>query len=74
MNIQTVKENLRRTIEGKEALLEDYKKASVIAHGNDSADRVVIAAMAGFLSTNLTELKAILADVEQCVEIPERLA
>lgn len=67
MNIQTVAQNLRNTIAGKEKLLEEYKKASLIAVRNDTPDRVTIAAMAGFLSTNIDELKRILQDVEKCV-------
>ncbi len=67
MNIQTVASNLRATIAGKEALLEEYKKASLIAVRNDTPDRVTIGAMAGFLSTNIDELKRILKDVEKCV-------
>jgi hypothetical protein len=67
MNIQTVASNLRNTIAGKEKLLEEYKKASLIAVRNDTPDRVTIAAMAGFLSTNIDELKRILQDVESCV-------
>ncbi len=67
MNIQTVRDNLKNTIAGKEALLEEYKKASLIAVRNDTPDRVTIAAMAGFLSTNINELKRILEDVESCV-------
>ncbi len=68
MNIHTVASNLRKTIAGKEALLEEYKKASLIAVRNDTPDRVTIGAMAGFLSTNIDELKRILQDVEQCCE------
>ncbi len=67
MNIHTVAENLRNTIAGKEQLLEEYKKASLIAVRNDTPDRVTIGAMAGFLSTNIDELKRILQDVESCV-------
>jgi hypothetical protein len=68
MNIYTIRDNLKNTIAGKEALLENYKKASLRAHELDTADKVTIAAMAGFLSTNLEELRAILKDVEQCCE------
>ena len=68
MNIQTVAANLRNTIAGKEQLLEQYKQASLIAVRNDTPDRVTIAAMAGFLSTNIDELRRILQDVEQCCE------
>ncbi len=67
MNIHTVAENLRNTSAGKEKLLEEYKKASLIAVRNDTPDRVTIGAMAGFLSTNIDELKRILQDVESCV-------
>jgi hypothetical protein len=73
MNIQTVAENLRNTIAGKEQLLEEYKKASLIAVRNDTPDRVTIGAMAGFLSVNIGELKSILQDVEQCVDQFEKL-
>jgi hypothetical protein len=66
MNIHTVASNLRNTIAGKEQLLEEYKKASLIAVRNDTPDRVTIGAMAGFLSTNIDELKRILQDVETC--------
>ena len=67
MNIQTVASNLRATIAGKEALLEEYKKASLIAVRNDTPDRKTIGAMAGFLSINIDELKRILEDLEQCI-------
>jgi hypothetical protein len=68
MNIYTVRDNLKNTIAGKEQLLEEYKKASLIAVRNDTPDRVTIGAMAGFLSVNIDELKRILQDVEQCVK------
>ena len=68
MNIQTVAENLRNTIAGKEQMLEEYKKASMIAVRNDTPDRATIGAMAGFLSVNIAELKRILQDVEQCAK------
>ena len=67
MNLSTVVQNLRNTIAGKEAMLEEYKKASVIAVRNDTPDRATIGAMAGFLSVNIDELKRILQDVESCV-------
>jgi hypothetical protein len=68
MNIYTVRDNLKNTIKGKEALLEEYKKASLIAVRNDTPDRKTIAAMAGFLSVNIDELRRILEDVEKCCE------
>ena len=67
MNLQTVITNLKNTIAGKEQLLEEYKKASMVAVRNDTPDRATIGAMAGFLSVNLQELRAILADVEVCI-------
>ena len=67
MNLSTVITNLRNTIAGKEQLLEEYKKASMVAVRNDTPDRATIGAMAGFLSVNLQELRAILADVEVCI-------
>ena len=66
MNLSTVITNLRNTIAGKEQLLEEYKKASMVAVRNDTPDRATIGAMAGFLSVNIDELKRILADVEKC--------
>lgn len=66
VTIYQVRDNLIRTIEGKEALLENYNKASLRAQELDTADRITIAAMAGFLSTNLEELRAILKDVTIC--------
>ena len=68
MNIHIVRDNLKNTIEGKQALLEEYKKASLRALELDTPDRITIAAMAGFLSTNLEELRNILKDVEICCE------
>ena len=67
MNIQTVAQNLKNTIAGKEKLLEQYKKASLIAVRDDLPDRITIGAMAGFLSVNIDELNRILKDVESCV-------
>ncbi len=54
MNIYTVRENLRKTIAGKEALLAEYENQS---------EKMVIA---GMLRLNIDELKRILQDVEQC--------
>ena len=52
MNIDILVKNLKRTIAGKERY-RDSLDTSVVGH----------AAVAQFLDTNLTELKAILADV-----------
>ena len=55
MNIQTVANNLKNTIAGKEMLLAEYENQS---------EKMVIA---GMLRINIDELKRILQDVEQCI-------
>ncbi len=52
MNIYTVRDNLIRTIEGKEALLAEYESKNIL--------------LAGMLRVNLDELYAILNDVQVC--------
>lgn len=59
MNIYTVRDNLKRTIAGKEAYLE-----SVRAGGTTTVSHTIIR----MLSINIDELKKILADVEQCIQ------
>jgi hypothetical protein len=59
MNIQTVAQNLRNTIAGKEMLLETYKNPSILT-------KPIRETMAHMLEVNIAELKRILADVEQC--------
>ncbi len=54
MNIHTVAENLRNTIAGKEALLDEYESKNIL--------------LAGMLRVNIDELRRILQDVEQCCE------
>jgi hypothetical protein len=61
MNIQTVAENLRNTITGKEMLLAEYNNPSFSA-----THRLVKEAMVQYLELNIGELKRILADVEVC--------
>ena len=56
MNIQTVAENLKNTIAGKEELLSDLK-------GRRIPPEVSI----HYLEININELKRILEDVEQCI-------
>ena len=56
MNIQTVAENLRNTIIGKEDLLISLR-----------GRRIPPEATIKFLEVNIDELKKILADVEQCM-------
>ena len=61
MNLQTVAENLRNTIAGKEMLLDTYKNPGVNPY-----PKFVKEAMIDFLEINIAELKRILTDVEQC--------
>ena len=56
MNIQTVAQNLRKTIAGKEELLKEYQCLREPSAVRD------------YLEVNIDELKRILADVEQCCE------
>ena len=60
MNIQTVAENLRNTIAGKEMLLETYKNPSVLT-------KSIRETMTHMLEVNIDELKRVLQDVEQCI-------
>lgn len=59
MNIQTVADNLRNTIAGKEMLLETYKNPLILTKSARET-------MAHMLEINIAELKRILVDVEQC--------
>ena len=58
MNIYKVRDNLKRTIEGKESLLIEWR------HSEFSDLRAVSA----YLEVNINELKKILVDVEVCCE------
>ena len=60
MNIETVADNLRKTIAGKEMLLETYKNPSVLT-------KQIRETMTHMLEININELKRILEDVEQCI-------
>jgi DNA-binding winged helix-turn-helix (wHTH) protein len=57
MNIQTVAENLRNTIAGKEQLLAELK-----------GRRVTPEVSIHYLEININELRRILQDLEQCVK------
>ena len=71
MNLSTVAANLRNTIAGKEKALVEYQKAwDVATLENESA----LYATIKFLEININELRRILADIEKCVVIPERLS
>lgn len=60
MNIQTVRDNLKNTIAGKELMLAKFQAKP--------ADDEVSQVVAQFMQINLDELKRILADVEQCCQ------
>jgi hypothetical protein len=63
MNIQTIAENLRNTIAGKEKMLEEFESVTL----RNGANLEVIYVMKEFLKVNINELKRVLQDVEQCV-------
>jgi len=56
MNIQTVADNLRNTIAGKEAMLNTLNSRRIIDKG-----------AVHYLEINIDELKRILQDLESCV-------
>jgi len=64
MNIQTVAENLRNTIEGKEKYLTQQQ---LLLESGEPHERIVTFTMVKMLEINIDELKKILADVEQCM-------
>jgi hypothetical protein len=64
MNIQTVAENLEKTIAGKEQLLAEYRTMTLVLRQDESPE---IYATVKFLEINIDELKRILEDVEQCI-------
>ncbi len=69
MNIQTVADNLRNTIAGKEMMLAQYRSALACSYAGPTppvgAEMACIATIQ-FLEVNIDELKRILQDVEQC--------
>jgi hypothetical protein len=69
MNIQTVRDNLRNTIAGKEKYRDEVRKM-LNDHGNYLTVREKELQMQteSFLVVNIGELKRILQDVEQCIE------
>ena len=62
MKIETVIENLKNTIAGKELYRNEIIK---VAKGGDPADRLAANTVAEFVTINLNELNAILADLEK---------
>jgi len=63
MNIQTVAQNLRNTIAGKEKALAEYQEARKLA---TMAEDIALYPVVEFLKVNIDELKRILQDVEVC--------
>ena len=70
MNIETIQENLKNTIAGKEAMLKSHT-AFLKSSGMDGLENTIVYATVEFLKINLEELKNILKDVEKC--IPEKM-
>lgn len=64
MNIQTVRDNLKKTIASKEAMLAGLKSTLDV---RDVGARMALIATREFLEINIDELKRILTDVESCV-------
>jgi hypothetical protein len=72
MNIQTVADNLRVTIAGKEEYLSNGRKelrALQNLEGSGARGReMALNATQEFLEINIDELRRILQDVEQCIK------
>ena len=62
MNIETLAQNLRNTITGKEMMLYTYKNPSVNPYPKGVKETMI-----QMLEVNIAELKGILQDVEQCI-------
>ena len=70
-SIYTIRDNLIRTIENKEAYLSKINRELVAA--TDRGDILALDTTAKFLHININELKLILQDVtECCVKATER--
>jgi hypothetical protein len=68
MNIQTVITNLKNTIAGKEKMLESMNPNNPYSNEFLNEGEVIARrATIEFLKINITELKRILQDVEQCI-------
>jgi hypothetical protein len=65
MNIYTVRDNLKKTIEGKEAYLARVNEDRM---SEDAHVRMMAYAILKMLEININELKVILFDVEKCCE------
>jgi hypothetical protein len=65
MNIQTVAQNLRNTIRGKEEYVADLRyQSTLMSRSEEMATKVTIQ----YVEINFNELRKILADVEVCCE------
>lgn len=64
MNLDTLRDNLKNTIAGKERLYQSYCSDKDYA---SMAELCVINAKLEFIQINIDELKKILADVELCI-------
>ena len=67
MNIYTVRDNLKKTIAGKENYLLAIQQERTFVGLRDGED-IALRATADFLKVNIDELKRILQDVETCCE------
>ena len=65
MNIQTVAQNLRNTIAGKQNYLLAIQQERTFVGLRDGED-IALKAVADFLVVNIDELRRILKDVEVC--------
>jgi hypothetical protein len=66
MNIHTLRDNLKRTIAGKEAMLNTLIQRKDVER--ELHDEFAYFATKEFLTINIDELRRILADVEVCCE------
>lgn len=66
MNLTTLQNNLRRTIAGKEHMLDSHKRY-LRGQGITSAETIASETIVKFLEVNIDELKRILTDVELCI-------
>ena len=67
MDIQTVADNLRKTIAGKNEMLYAVQRERTMV-GLRDGEGIALQTTAQFLAINIDELGRILTDVEQCIE------
>lgn len=71
MNMQTVRDNLKKTIAGKEQLLAQQQCALALSHLGPTpivGAELACVATIQFLEINISELNRILQDVGQCAQ------